>query len=106
MKGWQTRTFPERVCTHHRKMGSAESGTLEIAFKRGMADYQLGVHPLWEVCRMFYQMIARKPLIVGGAVRLVAFFWAMARRKPKVIRPDVEAFRQHEQMVRLRMWLP
>ena len=23
MKGWQTRTFPEKTCFHHRKMGTA-----------------------------------------------------------------------------------
>jgi biofilm PGA synthesis N-glycosyltransferase PgaC len=103
MKGWQTRSFRERVCTHHRKMGSAERGILEIKFKGGMVDYQLGVHPLWEVCRTLYQT-TRKPLIVGGALRFLGYFWAMACRKRKVIPPDVEAFRQREQMVRLRAW--
>jgi len=103
MKGWQTRSFPERVCTHHRKMGSAERGTLEIAFKGGMADYQLGVHPLWEVFRTSYQT-TRKPFLAGGMLRFLGFFWAMACRKKKVVAPDVEEFRQREQMVRLHAW--
>jgi biofilm PGA synthesis N-glycosyltransferase PgaC len=103
MKGWETRSFPERVCIHHRKMGSAERGPLEIAWKGGMGDYQLGVHPLWETCRTIYQA-TRKPIIVGGALRFWGFAWAMARRKKKVVTPEFEKFRQHEQMVRLRKW--
>ena len=28
MKGWKTRTFTEKVCLHHREMGTAHSGSL------------------------------------------------------------------------------
>jgi poly-beta-1,6-N-acetyl-D-glucosamine synthase len=104
MKGWETRSFPERVCIHHRKMGSAERGSLEIAFKGGMGDYRLGVHPLWQVCRAIYQG-TRPPVILGGMLRFAGFFWAMARRKKKVVPVDVEAFRKREQMARLGRWV-
>jgi len=101
MVGWETRTFPERVCTHHRKMGSAERGPLKIAFMGGVADYRLGMHPLWEAFRTPYQM-TKSPLIIGGGFRFVGFFWAMARGMRKVIPPKVEEFRRREQMARLR----
>jgi glycosyltransferase involved in cell wall biosynthesis len=29
MKGWKTRTFTEKICLHHRKIGTAERGTLQ-----------------------------------------------------------------------------
>lgn len=104
MKGWETRTFPEWVCVHYRKMGSAERGVLEIAFRRGMADYQLGVHPLWQVCRTLYQA-TRRPVVVGGGLRFCGFLWAMALRKEKAVPVDVEAFRKREQITRLGAWI-
>src|SRR6516164_4774334 len=55
MKGWKTRTFLEKVCHHHRKMGTAQSGALMIRFKDGALDYALGSHPLWELFRTVYQ---------------------------------------------------
>lgn len=101
MMGWETRSFPEKTCFHHRKMGSAERGPLEIAFMGGVADYRLGMHPLWEVFRTPYQM-TKRPVIVAGALRFLGFFWAMACRMKKVIQPKVEEFRRREQMARLR----
>jgi biofilm PGA synthesis N-glycosyltransferase PgaC len=101
MKGWETRTFPEKICTHHRQMGSAQRGTLEIAFMGGVSDYRLGMHPLWEAFRTPYQM-TKQPLVIRGALRFLGFVWAMAGRKKKVIPQDVEKFRRAEQMIRMR----
>src|SRR5437763_8755276 len=39
MKGWQTRTFPEKTSFHHRNMGSAKHGPLATKFKDGEKDY-------------------------------------------------------------------
>jgi len=103
MKGWETRTFPDRVCTHHRKVGSAERGWLEIAFRGGMGDYRLGMHPLWEIVRTPYQL-TKRPIIAGGYLRLLGFFWAMVSNKKKVIPADVEKFRRKEQINRLHAW--
>ncbi|MGB6194266.1 MAG: glycosyltransferase family 2 protein, partial [Terracidiphilus sp.] len=63
--GWKTRTFPERVCMHHRKMGTAQVGNLSARFRLGVKDHSVGNHPLWEASRTVYQM-ARRPFIVGG----------------------------------------
>jgi poly-beta-1,6-N-acetyl-D-glucosamine synthase len=103
MKGWSTRSFPEMTCVHHRPLGTAERGRLEVAFKGGVGDYLLGMHPLWETCRTFYQ-ITKRPFLVGGSLRLCGFLWAMARRMDKVIPQEVVAFRRKEQMLRLRAW--
>src|SRR5271166_6123582 len=35
MNGWQTRTFLEKTCTHHRTMGTAKHGALRAAFNGG-----------------------------------------------------------------------
>ena len=42
MKGWKTRTFTEKVCLHHRSIGTAQRGALLARFKFGAQDYALG----------------------------------------------------------------
>ena len=55
-KGWQTRTFTERVCRHHRNMGAAQHTGIRESLHRGRMDYLLGSHPVWQVFRSVYQM--------------------------------------------------
>ena len=56
MNGWKTRTFTEKTCLHHRKIGTGNSSAMMTWFRQGRKDYFLGNHPLWEVFRTFYQM--------------------------------------------------
>ena len=101
MKGWQTRSFPEKSCIHHRKMGTAKRGTLAASFKGGQGDYMLGMHPVWEIFRCIYQMSA-PPVLLGGSLRLAGFFWGLVTRVEKVVPDDLVKFRRAEQMSRLR----
>ena len=104
MKGWQTRTFLEKVCFHHRKMGTAKRNVLMVAWKGGQGDYRLGTHPLWEAFRSVYQM-SRPPLLIGGMFRMTGFTWAMVTRVEKTVPRDLVQFRRGEQMRRLRKFL-
>ena len=101
MKGWQTRTFPEKICLHHRQMGTAKQNSVMVAYRGGKGDYMLGGHPLWEFCRCFYQM-TRRPLVLGGLFRLAGFTGAMMSRKEKLVSEDLVLFRRTEQMRRLQ----
>jgi len=100
MKGWETRTFPEKPYYHHRKMGTAAQGTLIVPYRVGQTDYVLGSHPVWEFFRCIYQL-TRPPILLGGSLRLVGFFWAMTRRVQKQVSADFVRFRREEQMRRL-----
>jgi poly-beta-1,6-N-acetyl-D-glucosamine synthase len=100
MKGWQTRTFPEKLYHHHRKMGTAAQSTLIVPYRVGQTDYVLGSHPVWEFFRCIYQL-TRPPILLGGSLRLVGFFWAMTRRVQKQVSADFVRFRREEQMRRL-----
>jgi poly-beta-1,6-N-acetyl-D-glucosamine synthase len=101
MKGWQTRSFLEKTCMHHRKMGTAKRSALMVAFKGGQGDYMLGTHPAWEFSRTFYQM-TKPPILLGGLFRTIGFFWAMVKRQEKVVSDELVAFRRAEQMQRLK----
>lgn len=104
MKGWQTRSYPEKYCVHHRQMGTAKQNALMVAFWGGRGDYLLGGHPLWEAFRCIYQM-TRRPVLLGGALRLTGFIWAMVTRAEKLVAADLVQFRRAEQMCRLRMFI-
>jgi len=104
MKGWKTRTFTEKVCEHHRPLGTARYGSLMSRFKDGALDYALGGHPIWEVFRTGYQM-TKKPYIVGGLMILIGYLGAMVRQSKRPLSPELVRFRRGEQMRRLRKFL-
>ncbi len=101
MKGWKTRTFTERVCRHHRAMGTASSGKLGAWYNLGKQDYYLGGHLLWQVFRSCLQMRS-KPYVLGGVALLAGFIWGVVTRANRPIGRDLIAFHQREQMQRLR----
>ena len=99
--GWQTRTFTENVCLHHRQMGTALQGRVAARFKFGMKDYSVGNHPLWQLFRTFYQMTHR-PFVVGGLALGSGYAWSLLRRKEVPLPPELVTFVQREQMQRLK----
>jgi GT2 family glycosyltransferase len=101
MKGWNTRTFTEKTCLHHRKMGTGASGVLAASFKHGQKDYFLGNHPLWQVFRGMYQM-GKKPYMINGLCIILGYGWAFLRGMDKPISPELIQFIRHEQMHRLK----
>jgi biofilm PGA synthesis N-glycosyltransferase PgaC len=104
MRGWRTRTFTEKVCLHHRKIGTGNHNTLMVRFHYGTKAYYVGGHPFWEILRGVFQM-RDQPLILGGLFFQVGYLWALFRRMPRVVSPELMAFHREEQMARLgRAW--
>ena len=101
MKGWQTRTFTEKTCFHHREMGTGGTSTLNARFKLGKEDYYLGGHPLWALFRAFYQMKS-KPYIIGGLILLAGHTWSFIRRVQRPISKELIKFHRKEQLTRLK----
>jgi biofilm PGA synthesis N-glycosyltransferase PgaC len=101
MKGWKTRTFPEKTYRHHRDMGTAARGRVMARYKSGALDYALGGHPLWEIFRAIYQT-ARPPYIVGGLALLAGYISAGVRRMDRPVPNELVRFRRREQMNRLK----
>jgi glycosyltransferase involved in cell wall biosynthesis len=101
MRGWKTRTFLERVCHHHRPMGTAAAGPFQALYKLGRQDYFLGGHPLWEFCRAAFQA-TRKPYVVGGLVLLAGYVRALVGAMERPVSAELVSFHRREQMQRLR----
>lgn len=101
LHGWQTQTFTESVCEHHRLMGTAMQGSLRAKFRVGVKDYSVGNHPLWQVFRSFYQM-KNPPYLVGGVATGMGYCWSFVRRAEIPIPQELVAFVRREQMHRLK----
>lgn len=101
LHGWQTRTFTESVCAHHRQMGTALHGGLKAKYKLGVKDYSVGNHPLWEFARTFYQM-SQPPYVAGGLALGWGYAWSLMRREKTPLPSDLVAFVRREQMQRLK----
>ncbi len=104
MKGWKTRTFTDKVCIHHRVMGTAQQGALKAKFKIGAKDYAVGNHPVWELSRTFYQM-RNPPFVVGGFALAAGYMWSLLRRAEMPVSHELAAFTRREQMQRLRKFV-
>jgi glycosyltransferase involved in cell wall biosynthesis len=103
MKGWQTRTFTDKVCYHHRKLGigSGSPGKLQMWFHYGRKAYLVGGHPLWECSRGLFRMWER-PFILGGLCFIAGYASAVLRRSERAVSRELMQFHRAEQMARLR----
>jgi len=104
MKGWETRTFPEKVCFHHRKLGTGTDNPLMVKYRYGQKAYYVGGHPLWELMRGVFQM-RQKPYVCGGVYFIAGYLAAAATRMHRPVTPELIAFHRAEQMARLRRLL-
>src|SRR5213593_1835220 len=77
MKGWKTRSFPEKRFHHYRSLGTAGRSGPAARFSYGEKDYYLGGSPLWQLFRVAYRM-TKPPL--DSAALLAGYCWAAARR--------------------------
>ncbi len=101
MKGWKTRTFTDKVCLHHREMGTAQHGILVARFRNGAKDYAIGNHPVWELFRTVYQM-TKRPFLIGGLVLVCGYMWAVIRQIERPVSRELVKFYRREQMMRLK----
>jgi poly-beta-1,6-N-acetyl-D-glucosamine synthase len=101
-KGWETRRFDEKVCLHHRNVGSGNhAGICRRLLNRGSKDYLLGSHPLFEMFRCANQ-IRNRPYLVGGILMLLGYAWAMVRRVERTMPEELIELRQSDQIQRLK----
>jgi poly-beta-1,6-N-acetyl-D-glucosamine synthase len=103
-KGWETRTFLERIFIHHRMQGGALHTGLRGRWYMGRKDYLLGNHPVWEFLRSVYQM-AHKPYLVGGFLVFVSYLWYAFRGTERTIPQELMAIRRRDQMKRLKAFV-
>jgi glycosyltransferase involved in cell wall biosynthesis len=100
--GWETRTFIEKICLHHRSAGSAQhTRPYKRLLQVGRKDYLHGSHPVFEIFRSLYAM-KKKPYIVGGVLMYVGYLAAMLGNVERTMPEELMELRRTDQMQRLR----
>ncbi len=99
MKGWKTRSFPEKRFHHYRTLGTAGRSTVAASFSYGEKDYYLGGSPVWQLFRVAYRM-TKQP--VDGLSLLAGYGWASMRRVKRPVPTELMRFHRREQMKKLR----
>jgi hypothetical protein len=100
MHGWETRVYTDKILIHHRQQGAAQFNKFLVEFSNGQKDYMFGSHPLYAICRATYRL-TKKPIILGGCLLFIGYFWAMLKGTEKIVSPELTAFRRKEQRARL-----
>lgn len=101
MKGWKTRSFPEKRFHHYRSLGTAERNKLKAIFSYGEKDYYLGNSPIWQLFRVGYRMV-KPPFVIGGLALFCGYCWAAMRRTKRPVSRELMRFHRAEQMKKLR----
>jgi glycosyltransferase involved in cell wall biosynthesis len=100
MKGWRTRSFPDKRFHHYRPLGTAERSVVGSLFSYGEKDYYLGGSPIWQLFRVTYRMV-KPPIIVGGVALLAGYCWAGLRRIRRPVSRELMRFHRREQIKKL-----
>jgi glycosyltransferase involved in cell wall biosynthesis len=104
MKGWKTRSFPEKRFHHYRTLGTAGRSSVAASFSYGEKDYYLGGSPIWQLFRVAYRM-TKRPFFIDGFALLSGYCLAALRRTKRPVSPELMRFHREEQMRKLRMIL-
>ena len=99
MKGWKTRSFPEKRFHHYRSLGTAGRSSWAASFSYGEKDYYLGGSPFWQLFRVVYRF-TKRPL--DGPALLGGYCWAAAKRIRRPVSRELMRFHRREQMRKLR----
>jgi biofilm PGA synthesis N-glycosyltransferase PgaC len=99
MRGWRTRSFPEKRFHHYRTLGTAGRSGMAASFSYGAKDYYLGGSPVWQIFRVAY-CATKQP--VEGVAMFAGYCWAAVRRIDRPVSQELMRFHRREQMPKLR----
>lgn len=101
MCGWATKSFPDLRVFHHRIKNTNICIILCVRYQKGVEDYFIGSHPLFEVLKCFIR-IKERPFVIGNIFRFFGYFWNLLRKKPIPVPNDVVQYLRKEQMLRIK----
>jgi Glycosyltransferases, probably involved in cell wall biogenesis len=98
MKGWRTRSFPQKRFHHYRPLGTAGKSGVAASFSYGVKDYYLGGSPIWQLFRVAYRATKRP---IDGLALLSGYCWGAIWRVKRPVTRDLMRFHRREQMKKL-----
>jgi len=101
MKGWKTRSFPEKRFHHLRILGTAGRSGMAASFSYGEKDYYLGGSPVWQLFRVAYR-VTKRPVLTDSLGLFFGYCWAALRRVKRPVTPELIYFHRREQITKLK----
>jgi glycosyltransferase involved in cell wall biosynthesis len=101
MKGWKTRSFPEKRFHHYRPLGTAGRSGMAASFSYGEKDYYLGGSPVWQLFRVAYR-VTKRPVLTDSLGLFFGYCWAALRRVKRPVTPELIYFHRREQIRKLK----
>ena len=101
MHGWKTQTFSDTPFYHLKPLNAGTGNCFAGQWQMGQRDYLIGNHPLFQLFRCAYRA-REKPIVLSAVIRLAGFLWALLKRSNRPIPRDVVAYKQDEQIQRLK----
>ena len=101
MKGWKTRTFTDKVCQHHRKVGTAQRGPVKANFVTRRDGLRHGKPSSLAVVP---QPLSNDQEAIrdSGPGAGAGYLWAFLRRAERPVSRELVKFHRREQMERLK----
>jgi poly-beta-1,6-N-acetyl-D-glucosamine synthase len=97
--GWKTRSYEDLPVVHHRELGTVGRSVYEARFQAGTA-YVVGFGFAYQTVRALSRL-SERPFVVGSALIIAGYLWALVSRKPRVVSDEIVRFIRREQVMRL-----
>jgi biofilm PGA synthesis N-glycosyltransferase PgaC len=102
--GWLVRSYPEFPVHHYRRVVTGKKSIYMTNFNRGISNYILGYHPLFQVFSCFLRIFDR-PYFLGALYLGSGYIWAKVKGMKKMLPDKVISYLRTEQMQRLGLSL-
>jgi len=100
MQGYRVKTFRDISVLHHRRVATEGKGILAARFWQGRKEFAQGVHPCFQAAKCVRRVV-EPPWFIGSVLRCAGFWWAVLRREPRAVSPEVIAHLREEELARL-----
>ena len=105
MYGWQTKSFPAYNPIHLRPVGTRKGKVTaiiwKVRFRQGLADFGIGTHPVFMLCKCLRRFITEKPYIISGTCRFLGYLYGYIVMRKAEVPDDVKKHLREEQLFRL-----
>ena len=99
MRGWKVRSIQGLKAYHHRPNGGA-GGATWYCYRQGLADFSLGTHPLFELCKVA-RRLRSKPYVLAPLAELTGFLYSYCKGDKRAVSKEFMTYIRREQLSRI-----
>lgn len=100
MHGWKVKTISACRILHHRRILSGKKNMLAVAHNKGVINYLLGYHPLFQTA-VCLRWGCRWPFLLGALWMGAGYCTAMLQKRPRPVSTGFVEYLRKEQLKRI-----